>query len=86
MNFEWDKNPDPIQAAKDKADAAFEFIGKMGFEYFCFHDYDLIQEGKTLLESEKRLEIIVNYIKEKKKDSNIKLLWVLQTVFLILDT
>jgi xylose isomerase len=47
----------------------------MGFEYFCFHDYDLIQEGKTLLESEKRLEIIVNYIKEKKKDSNIKLLW-----------
>lgn len=52
LNFEWDKNPDPIQAAKDKADAAFEFISKMGFEYFCFHDYDLIQEGKTLLESE----------------------------------
>ena len=75
LNFEWDKNPDPIHAAKDKADAAFEFISKMGFEYFCFHDYDLIQEGKTLLESEKRLEIIVNYIKEKKKDSNIKLLW-----------
>ena len=31
LNFEWDKNPDPIQAAKDKADAAFEFIGKMEF-------------------------------------------------------
>ena len=39
QNFEWDKNPDPIQAAKDKADAAFEFIQKMGFDYFCFHDF-----------------------------------------------
>ena len=38
QNFEWDKSPDPVQAAKDKADAAFEFISKMGFEYFCFHD------------------------------------------------
>ena len=45
QNFEWDKYPDPVQAAKDKADAAFEFISKMGFEYFCFHDYDLIREG-----------------------------------------
>ena len=75
QNFEWDKSPDPIQAAKDKADAAFEFIEKMGFDYFCFHDYDLVNEAATLSESEKRLDTIVNYIKEKKKDSGIKLLW-----------
>ena len=75
QNFEWDKSPDPVQAAKDKADAAFEFISKMGFEYFCFHDYDLIQEGSSLTESEKRLNTIVKYIKEKKSDSGIKLLW-----------
>ena len=75
LNFEWDKNPDPIQAAKDKADAAFEFISKMGFDYFCFHDFDLVREATTFSESEKRLETIVDYIKNKKEETGIKLLW-----------
>ena len=42
QNFAWDESKDPFQAAKDKADAAFEFISKMGFEYFCFHDFDYL--------------------------------------------
>ena len=73
--FPWDKSNDPIQAAKDKADAAFEFISKMGFNYFCFHDYDLISEGRSLEESEDRLSIITDYVLEKQSKSNIKLLW-----------
>ena len=75
QNFPWDQSPDPVQAAKDKADAAFEFITKMGFDYFCFHDYDLIAEGTTLLDSEKRLSTIVDYLKSKQQDSGVKLLW-----------
>jgi xylose isomerase len=75
QNFLWDQSPDPVQAAKDKADAAFEFITKMGFDYFCFHDYDLIAEGTTLLDSEKRLSTIVDYLKSKQQDSGVKLLW-----------
>ncbi|MDL5512581.1 xylose isomerase [Arenibacter sp. M-2] len=75
QNFAWDQSSDPVQAAKDKADAAFEFISKMGFDYFCFHDFDLIQEGATFAESEKRLSIITDYLKEKKANSGIKLLW-----------
>lgn len=75
QNFEWDQAADPIQAAKDKADAAFEFISKMGFDYFCFHDYDLVQEGATFAESEKRLSQIVDYIKPKMDATGIKLLW-----------
>ena len=75
QNFPWDQSNDPVQAAKDKADAAFEFISKMGFDYFCFHDYDLIQEGSSLVESEKRLEAITDYIKTKQETSGIKLLW-----------
>ena len=75
QNFAWDQSSDPIQAAKDKADAAFEFIGKMGFDYFCFHDYDLVQEAPTFAESEKRLTTIVDYIKQKKVETGIKLLW-----------
>ncbi|QLG45738.1 xylose isomerase [Costertonia aggregata] len=75
QNFEWDKPSDPIDAAKAKADAAFEFITKMGFDYFCFHDFDLVQEASSFSESEKRLAKIVDFIKEKKKESGVKLLW-----------
>jgi len=75
QNFPWDQPNDAIEAAKAKADAAFEFITKMGFDYFCFHDFDLIQEGSTFAESEKRLAIIVDYLKEKKAESEVKLLW-----------
>ena len=75
QNFPWDKSDDPMQRAKDKADAAFEFISKMGFEYFCFHDYDLVEEAPTFKESEERLNKIVQYIKTKKENSGIKLLW-----------
>tara|TARA_R110002049_G_scaffold234671_6_gene407948 strand:- start:113 stop:1438 length:1326 start_codon:yes stop_codon:yes gene_type:complete len=75
QSFEWDKSANVITAAKEKADAAFEFITKMGFNYFCFHDYDLIQEGSTFAESESRLATIVDYIKEKKTASGVNLLW-----------
>ena len=75
QDFLWDKSNDVMQRAKDKADAAFEFISKMGFEYFCFHDYDLVEEASSFDESEKRLHEIVQYIKAKKKNSGIKLLW-----------
>ena len=75
QDFPWDKSNDVMQRAKDKADAAFEFISKMGFEYFCFHDYDLVEEANSFDESEKRLHEIVQYIKAKKENSGIKLLW-----------
>jgi len=75
QNFAWDQSSDAIQAAQDKADAAFEFINKMGFDYFCFHDYDLIQEGATFAESESRLITITDYIKGKQAESGVKLLW-----------
>jgi xylose isomerase len=71
----WQGAKNPIQAAKDKADAAFEFITKMGFDYYCFHDYDLIQEGKSIKESEKRLELISDYFLLKQKEHGIKPLW-----------
>ena len=75
QDFLWDKSEDPYQAAKDKADAAFEFITKMGFDYFCFHDFDLIQEGKSIVESENRLLYITDYIKQKQNESGVKVLW-----------
>lgn len=73
--FPWLSASDPIQQAKDKMDAAFEFITKIGIPFYCFHDFDLIQEGDTLAESTKRLEIITDYAQEKQKASGVKLLW-----------
>ncbi|MCC6834718.1 MAG: xylose isomerase [Cytophagales bacterium] len=73
--FPWLQNTDPVQRAYDKMDAAFEFITKIGAPFYCFHDYDLVDEAPTLAESEKRLRKIVNYAKQKQKDSGVKLLW-----------
>ncbi len=75
IEFPWDKKPDAVDRAKDKMDAAFEFISKLGLEYFCFHDVDLVDEGTSLKEFEQRLDAIVNYGIEKKKGNNIKVLW-----------
>ena len=74
-SFPWSKSSDPFQNACDKMDAAFEFISKLGLNYFCFHDFDLIEEGSSLSESEKRLGKITNYAKEKIKASDINVLW-----------
>ncbi len=75
LAFAWDQSGDAIAAAKEKADAAFEFITKMGFDYYCFHDFDLVREADTFTESEKRLATIVDYLKEKQAASGVKLLW-----------
>lgn len=74
-NFPWSSSSDAIEAAKDKADACFEFASKMQIPFYCFHDFDLAPEAKTLAESEKNLQIMVDYNKSKQKDSGIKLLW-----------
>jgi xylose isomerase len=73
--FPWANATNPIQNAKDKMDAAFEFITKIGIPYYCFHDFDLVQEGPTLKESERRLAKITDYALEKQKASGVKLLW-----------
>lgn len=77
----WDASPDPIQRAKDKMDAAFEFISKIGVDYYCFHDIDLIEEGSSLAEYEKRIQLITDYALEHQKASGIKLLWGTANVF-----
>jgi xylose isomerase len=74
-NFPWLQSNDPIDRAKEKMDAAFEFITKIGAPFYCFHDYDIVDEAPSLKESEVRLEKIVAYAKQKQKESGVKLLW-----------
>jgi xylose isomerase len=71
----WNEAADPMQRARDKMDAAFEFMTKMGMPFFCFHDFDLVDEGATLAESERRLAQITAYAQDHMKASGIELLW-----------
>ena len=73
--FPWAQQSDPILNAKEKMDAAFEFISKMCIPFYCFHDYDIVSEANSIPESEKRLRTIVDYAKAKQAASGIKLLW-----------
>ncbi|UCG28368.1 MAG: xylose isomerase, partial [Bacteroidales bacterium] len=72
---------DPLERARDKMDAAFELITKLGIPFYCFHDYDLVDEGSSIAESEKRLGEMVRYAKEKQASSGVKLLWGTANVF-----
>jgi xylose isomerase len=74
-DFPWDGAKDAVTAGKNKMDAAFEFMTKMGLNFYCFHDYDLVKEADTIAESEKRLRAMVDYAKAKQKESGVKLLW-----------
>ena len=80
-DYEWDKASDPLQRAKDKMDAGFEIMDKLGIEYFCFHDVDLVDEAPTIEEYEARMKAITDYALEKMKGTGIKLLWGTANVF-----
>ncbi|WP_373761384.1 TIM barrel protein, partial [Jeotgalibaca porci] len=66
---------DPMETAKNRVEAAFEFFEKLGVEYFCFHDMDVAPFGDSLEEFFSNLDVIVDLIEEKMKETGIKLLW-----------
>lgn len=67
--------PGTMEHAKAKVDAGFEFMEKLGIEYFCFHDADLVPEADTIAETNARLDEISDYILEKMEQTGIKCLW-----------
>ncbi len=73
--FAWNEKQDAVERAKDKADAAFEFITKLGLPYYCFHDVDAVDYTKDINENDSRLQAITAYLKEKQNASGVKLLW-----------
>ena len=80
-SYEWDKAADPMQRAKDKMDAGFEIMSKLGIEFFCFHDIDLIEDTDDIALYEARMQEITDYALVKMKESGIKLLWGTANVF-----
>lgn len=67
--------PDTMDHARAKVDAGFEFMEKLGIEYFCFHDVDIVPEADNIAETNRRLDEISDYIKLKMDATGIKLLW-----------
>ena len=80
-SFPWNADSDPIQAAKDKADAGFEIMQKLGIQYYCFHDVDLVKEADNVAEYERNLQTIVDYLKQKQTETGIRLFWGTANVF-----
>jgi xylose isomerase len=73
--FPWNEKKDAIERAKDKMDAAFEFMTKMNLPFYCFHDVDVVDYGNDVKENESRLQAITDYALEKQKASGVQLLW-----------
>jgi len=71
----WGHLTKPMDIAKAKAEAAFEFMSKMQIPFFCFHDVDIAPEGETLEETFKNLDEITALLKDLMKATGIKLLW-----------
>ena len=79
--FAWNESACPIERAKAKLDAGFEFMQKMGIEYYCFHDVDLVDEDPDPKKYEANLKEVVAYAKQKQAETGIKLLWGTANVF-----
>ncbi|MDD7593413.1 MAG: xylose isomerase [Peptoniphilaceae bacterium] len=75
MARNYDGKTDPMELAKARVDAAFDFMDKLGIEYFCFHDADLAPEGNSLQERNDNLKEMVAYVKQKMQGTPIQLLW-----------
>ena len=80
-DFPWDADADAVTRAKDKMDAGFEIMDKLGIKYFCFHDVDLVDPSDDIDEYEARMKAITDYALEKMKGTDIKLLWGTANVF-----
>lgn len=73
--FPWNEKSDPVERAKDKMDAAFEFLTKLNIPYYCFHDVDMVDYGNDIKENERRLQALVDYARKKQDETGVKLLW-----------
>lgn len=75
MQRPWNSIEDPMERAKARTKAAFEFMEKLGVPYFCFHDRDIAPAGRNLKESNENLAEILPLIKDLMRETGIELLW-----------
>ena len=75
MQRPWNDSDDPMERARARVDAAFEFFEKLGVPYFCFHDRDIAPVGDSLAESNANLDTLVDYVEERMAETHVDCLW-----------
>ena len=71
----WHAHPNSTEAAALKREVAFDFVGKLGVPYYCFHDVDVMEEAKTTAEYAQRFGTAVDHLEQLQGKTGIKLLW-----------
>ena len=71
----WDDHSNTVENACRVADACFEFTGKLGIDYYCFHDRDVAPELGSLKESNDAFQAVADHLQKLQKKTGIKLLW-----------
>ena len=71
----WDDGTNSINNALKRVDVFFEFLDKMGIEYYCWHDRDISPELNDLNLSNEALDTVVAKLKDKQNETGVKLLW-----------
>lgn len=71
----WDDGSDSVENAVNRVDVFFEFLEKIGIDYYCFHDRDVAPELDTLQASNQALDRVADRLLEKQQESGKKLLW-----------
>jgi xylose isomerase len=71
----WLSSGDPMEMARMKADAAFEFFSKLDVPFYCFHDTDVAPEGSTIKEYVNNFAQMVDVLEQKQAETGLKLLW-----------
>jgi len=66
---------DPMEAARAKMAAAFEFMAKLGLPFFTFHDRDIAPEGTTPVETAARLDAMADEASGHMERTGVRLLW-----------
>ncbi len=71
----WDDGSDSIENARNRVRVFFEFLDKLGVDFYCFHDRDVAPEGATLKETNANLDAVVETFAEEQERTGKQLLW-----------
>jgi xylose isomerase len=66
---------DPLDAARSKLGAAFEFLDKLGVPFFTFHDRDVAPEAGSWTATRALLDQVVEVIEGHMSRTGLRLLW-----------
>jgi len=71
----WDDGSDSVENAQNRVYVFFEFLEKIGIDYYCFHDRDVAPELNDLAKSNAALDAVADVLEAEQKRTGKKLLW-----------